>query len=241
MTAVYRPGQLYAGREDDLLFCVAGQHGIGFVTNRGTWVPLDEAERVYVPLRLVCDVDEAERLRAQLAAFVPPGALSAGEIPALCRTCKERLCVPGLPGCARCVKAELKRLFDAGDRDRASAHGLGRDYRQAVAERSAARTEAARLRLAWQSARRGRRSARALNRELVASMEMLRGERDEAREQVTRVRALHYEVCGGACGLDDACECEDRDLVCTECNDRWPCPTIRTLDSATREAGGPDA
>lgn len=55
-------------------------------------------------------------------------------------------------------------------------------------------------------------------------------ERDEAREQVQRVRDRHYGVCHGACGLDDACECEERDLVCAECNDRYPCPTIRTLD-----------
>ena len=53
---------------------------------------------------------ENERLRTELAAFVPPGALSAGEIPALCGTCTELLCVPGLPGCARCVSAEIERL-----------------------------------------------------------------------------------------------------------------------------------
>lgn len=55
--------------------------------------------------------------RAQLEAFVPPGALSAGETPALCGTCKELACVPGLPGCARCVKAELDRLTARDEQD----------------------------------------------------------------------------------------------------------------------------
>lgn len=41
---------------------------------------------------------------------------------------------------------------------------------------------------AWQSARRGRRSARLLNTELIRSMELLRTERDRLAEQVKRVR-----------------------------------------------------
>ena len=53
---------------------------------------------------------ENERLRVQLAAFVPPGTLAPGEIPALCGTCTKQSCVPGLPGCARCIAAELERL-----------------------------------------------------------------------------------------------------------------------------------
>ena len=60
-------------------------------------------------------------------------------------------------------------------------------------------------------------------------------ERDRLAEQVKHARELHQPVCGGACGLDDACECEDRDLICAEDNDRCPCPTIRALDGT--EAG----
>lgn len=60
-------------------------------------------------------------------------------------------------------------------------------------------------------------------------------ERDRLAEQAERVRARHTGVCSGACGLDDACECEDRDLICAEDNDRWPCATIRALDGT--EAG----
>ena len=66
-------------------------------------------------------------------------------------------------------------------------------------------------------------------------------ERDEARdeverltEQVKRARARHRGVCNGACGLDDACECEERDLICEECNEPYPCGTIRDLDGTTR-------
>jgi hypothetical protein len=56
--------------------------------------------------------NHADHLRKQLAAFVPPGTLSAGEIPALCGTCKKLSCVPGLPACARCVKAQMEQLAE---------------------------------------------------------------------------------------------------------------------------------
>ncbi|WP_141576082.1 hypothetical protein [Actinomadura sp. WMMA1423] len=65
-----RPGQLYSGRDDDLLFCVAGKDGTGFVTNRGTWVPMSEARQVYAPLTLVRDVGAATAPPARELAAV---------------------------------------------------------------------------------------------------------------------------------------------------------------------------
>lgn len=55
--SAYRPGQLYTGRDGDLLFCVLAEGDIEFVTNRGTSLTLGEVERVYEPLTLVRDVD----------------------------------------------------------------------------------------------------------------------------------------------------------------------------------------
>jgi hypothetical protein len=60
-------------------------------------------------------------------------------------------------------------------------------------------------------------------------------ERNSLAEQVKHIRGRHRAVCQGACGLDDACECEERDLFCDECNEQWPCSTIRALDGS--EAG----
>ncbi len=88
--------------------------------------------------------------------------------------------------------------------------------RQAEAERDRARTVAA-------------STEKTLGEQIDRTVQA-ETERDAAREQAERVRALHYGVCHGACGLDDACECEERDLVCAECNDRYPCPTRRCLD-----------
>lgn len=68
-----------------------------------------------------------------------------------------------------------------------------------------------------------------------AEVEQLRAERDAARVGMEKLRGLHRGVCVGACGLDDACECEERDLACAECAASWPCATIRALDGA--EAG----
>lgn len=53
MTSTYRPGQLYEGRDGDLLFVILPGDDIEFVTNRGTRVPLAEVERVYAPLTLL--------------------------------------------------------------------------------------------------------------------------------------------------------------------------------------------
>ncbi|MFB4312882.1 hypothetical protein [Actinomadura sp. 21ATH] len=53
MSGSYRPGQLYKGREGDLLYVVLPGAEIEFVTNRGTRVPREKAERVYGPLTLV--------------------------------------------------------------------------------------------------------------------------------------------------------------------------------------------
>ena len=62
-----------------------------------------------------------------------------------------------------------------------------------------------------------------------------RAERDAARVGMEKLRGLHRGVCVGACGLDDACECEECDLACVECAASWPCATIRALDGT--EAG----
>src|SRR5690606_24368220 len=70
---------------------------------------------------------------------------------------------------------------------------------------------------------------------LRAEVEQLRAERDAARVGMEKLRGLHRGVCVGACGLDDACECEERDLACAECAASWPCATIRALDGT--EAG----
>ena len=121
---------------------------------------------------------------------------------------------------------------------------------------------ALRFRLAWQSARRGRSIVRGWYEGEVAASERLHAqlqkymddkntasahftnmysrmhlEHDRLTKQANAVRALHQPVCGGACGLDDACECADRDLVCAECNDRCPCPTIRALDGTEKTHG----
>jgi hypothetical protein len=53
---------------------------------------------------------ERDQARELLAAYCPPGRLAPGEIPALCPTCTQAHCVPGLPGCASCVADQLKRL-----------------------------------------------------------------------------------------------------------------------------------
>ena len=128
-----------------------------------------------------------ERLRAQLAAFVPPGALSAGEIPALCGTCTERLCVPGQPGCALCVGAEVERLRDATTRY------IGR-IETLACENRVLNTRA--------EVRREQRDT-------------FKAERDAAREQVKRVRGQHHPIAAHLGDPDDddnlitACnECE---------------------------------
>ena len=71
---------------------------------------------------------EADRdtARTLLAAFVPPGTLSPGETPALCGTCKQLSCVPGLPGCAPCTAAEIDRLRAELDRAGRGGRELGR-------------------------------------------------------------------------------------------------------------------
>jgi hypothetical protein len=56
VTANYRPGQLYTGRDGDLLFVVLPGNEAEFVTNRGTRVTVEQAMRVYAPLTLIRDV-----------------------------------------------------------------------------------------------------------------------------------------------------------------------------------------
>lgn len=63
-----------------------------------------------------------------------------------------------------------------------------------------------------------------------SAVKRLRAERDAARVGMEKLRGLHRGVCVGVCGLDDACECEERDLACAECAASWPCATIRALD-----------
>lgn len=120
---------------------------------------------------------DRDAARQQLAAFVPPGALAPGEIPALCGTCRDRSCVPGLPGCARCVGAEVQRLRAtiAEDPDRAQLlHELD-------VQRAAMATMLA-----------DERQMAAARDQSRAERDAARAERDEAREQVTgMVRILH--------------------------------------------------
>jgi len=159
---------------------------------------LDEVERLRTELyEAIADRDNA---RTRLAAFVPPGTLSAGEIPALCGTCTERLCVPGLPGCAPCVKAEVERLRAALDNER-------RIVREGTANMRAARA-------AITAERDQARTAAALAEQ----------ERDEAREQVKRVRDRHWRH---EDGTDEG--------LCNECRTPSPCAEIRALDGT--EAG----
>ncbi|HEX7050137.1 MAG TPA: hypothetical protein VF188_08060 [Longimicrobiales bacterium] len=63
---MYRPGNLYVGREGDRLFAVYAGGGVGFVTVRGTRLTVEHVERVYAPLTLARDA-EMEQLRAELA------------------------------------------------------------------------------------------------------------------------------------------------------------------------------
>lgn len=67
MSAVYRPGHRYAGRDGDILFAIHGENGTEFVTSRGTRVGLDEAERVYAPLTPL-DTVPADKVRDMVAA-----------------------------------------------------------------------------------------------------------------------------------------------------------------------------
>lgn len=84
---------------------------------------------------------------------------------------------------------------------------------------------AARLDAAWTVVREGT----ANNRALLATV---RAERDEAREQVKRVRTRHVGQCGGFCAAEP-CECGDDDLLCAECETPHPCPTVLDLDGKT--------
>ena len=108
--------------------------------------------------------------------------------------------------------------------DRRAAHHedraekLGRQLRATRAERQQAEAERDAARVGMEK----------LREVLIAADKETTG----LREQLNRVRDLHRGVCVGACGLDDACECEERDLACDECSASWPCPTIRTLDGA---------
>lgn len=52
----YLPGQLYEGRDGDLLYVVLPGDEVEFVTNRGTRLTLEHVEEVYAPLTLVRDV-----------------------------------------------------------------------------------------------------------------------------------------------------------------------------------------
>lgn len=127
---------------------------------------------------------EAERdaARAQLAAFVPPGALSAGEIPALCGICKELSCVPGLPGCARCMKAELARLR----RELAAYHAAAEstDLEGDVADHLADLAD-------WQT--ENSTAPDWLVDAVIGLIAPVKAERDRLAEQVKRARARAQE------------------------------------------------
>ena len=127
-----------------------------------------------------------------------------------------------------------KRTLTEREQETERADDAGVRTLQAEAERDAAREAAKRSDELLVSAHNDLSVAVDTRRTTLAGAIMhaaaVRTQRDRLAEQVRRVCALHNAVCGGACGLDDACECEDRDLVCGECNDRWPCPTVRALD-----------
>lgn len=92
------------------------------------------------------------------------------QTPALCGTCKKLLCVPGLPGCARCIATELESLRAERDELKALTDA------QATAAREAAED----------------------HRGVVADWERraasLTGQRDELRRVASSLRASHNEV-----------------------------------------------
>lgn len=128
---------------------------------------------------------------------------------------------------------------------------VGRRAEQAERDRDSARADSERLKAAARNLQELVEGLRQDGKRLAAERDQARAERDAARvgmeelrevliaadkettglrEQLKRVRGLHRGVCVGACGLDDACECEERDLACDECSASWPCDTIRALD-----------
>lgn len=54
--------------------------------------------------------EELERVRGELEAYNPVQTLNRGESAALCATCESSRAVPGLPGCAKCVREMVDRV-----------------------------------------------------------------------------------------------------------------------------------
>lgn len=114
------------------------------------------------------------------------------------------------------ARADSERLKAAARNLQELVEGLRQDGKRLAAERDQARAERDAVRVGMEE----------LREVLIAADKETTG----LREQLKRVRGLHRRVCVGACGLDDACECEERDLACDECSASWPCDTIRALD-----------
>lgn len=114
------------------------------------------------------------------------------------------------------IKAELDAAYERAE--------------QAERDRDSARADSERLKAAARNLQELVEGLRQDGKRLAAERDQARAERDAARVGMEKLRGLHRGVCVGACGLDDACECEERDLACDECSASWPCDTIRALD-----------
>lgn len=130
------------------------------------------------------------------------------------------------------IRAHLARQQRAGDLT------FG-DYatRDLLAEVDRLRSQLGMHLTAWRNARRRAAVWRATAGQIHADLTRWRtafhrmeADRGRLAEQVQRVRDLHREVCGGACGLTDGCECAYGDCVCEECGATYPCATRRALD-----------
>lgn len=130
------------------------------------------------------------------------------------------------------LRAEVKRLLTELDQVRRAGEEEFEYAAQRYAMADAMRGDAC---IERDQARAERDAARVGMEELREVLIAADKETTGLREQLERVRGLHRGVCVGACGLDDACECEERDLACDECSASWPCDTIRALDGT--EAG----
>lgn len=100
MSDTYRPGQLYTGRDGDLLFVILPSDDVEFVTNRGTRLPLAEVDRVYAPLTLVRDVN------GEPPAYPAPGSDIPDQPGYVVGRCGHRLAASewraGFRTCERC-------------------------------------------------------------------------------------------------------------------------------------------
>ena len=154
----------------------------------------------------------------QLTGHMPPDAdieTILADPGGACPDCV-RIVIEGLRAEVKRLRKELATVRREAHRDRLVANGAIDRIDQLAGERNQAEADVSRA----------------------------EAERDAARVGMEKLRDLHRGVCVGACGLDDACECEERDLACAECAASWPCATIRALDGteagAHEQDGGTD-